>query len=74
MKIDYQAEVKRVYPKMTAFRDHGLSGYFDFYISDGDGNYITNPFTLHDTEPEAWQSAYNKLIEQNKLTHKNEEV
>lgn len=71
MKIDYQAEVLKVYPD-AILQWHVTEGQLcGWAIFDSIYRFATQISDLTQ-KPDAWQSAYNKLIEQNKLTHKNE--
>lgn len=57
--IDYEAEVKKVYPRARELDNESEDFYPDLYwITDGEGNDISSD-CYH--EWDAWKSAYNKL-------------
>lgn len=66
MKIDYEAEVKIINPYANCEAYYIFHVPIKYYIEDSStGQRISN----REFEPtEAWESAYNNLIEQGKIT------
>jgi hypothetical protein len=65
MKINYEAEVKNVYPNAIVFSNYNMKlDYLFRYWIDIDGKRVT-PYTFNIEL--AWQSIYNKLAQQHKL-------
>lgn len=64
--IDYEQEVKKVYPEATINGDVDIEdNTLLWWVEDGEGNTISDIFD--EFQSSAWQSAYDNLKKDGKL-------